>query len=73
MDLSGRSFKMEPLASVRSLERFVLRKAAKQWYDCSREELAFVRLIQSGVRVGLILWCWPLMTAADLLVHHRFR
>jgi hypothetical protein len=26
LDLSGRTFKMEPLATVRSLERFIVRK-----------------------------------------------
>ena len=42
---------MEPLAAVRSLEKFIIRKAAKQWYDCSREQLGFVRTILSGVLV----------------------
>ena len=32
IDRSGCTLKMEPLASVRQLERFLLKMVAKQWY-----------------------------------------
>ena len=51
LDLSGRNFQMEILASVRTLERFVSKKTTAQWYhQQDRRRLGFVRSIQAGAR-----------------------
>lgn len=50
LDLSGRSFKMEPLATVRALERFIVRKATVQWYDRRRDQIDYVRSLRAGIQ-----------------------
>ena len=44
----GRSLKMEPLATVRQLERYLLKMVAKQWYDFERASFNFIKKIQDG-------------------------
>lgn len=68
LDRSGRFLKMEPLATVTQLERFLLKMVAKQWYDYDRSSYAFVRrLKEPGTKLtfrpqhdfddnGLIYW-----------------
>ena len=48
LDLSGRTFKMESLASVRTLERYLYRKVAKQWYEQDRASHGFVQHLKMG-------------------------
>ena len=43
IDRSGCTLKMEPLASVRQLERFLLKMVAKQWYDYERTSFNFIK------------------------------
>lgn len=52
IDLSGRTFNMEPLALVSTLERRLLQKVVKQWFDYDRDRFDFVKQLQSGERVG---------------------
>ncbi|XP_046664774.1 E3 ubiquitin-protein ligase HECTD1 isoform X3 [Homalodisca vitripennis] len=68
IDRTGRSLKMEPLATVTQLERYLLKMVAKQWYDYERSTFTFVRrLKEPGTRLtfrhqhdfddnGLIYW-----------------
>ena len=44
IDRSGCTLKMEPLASVRQLERFLLKMVAKQWYG-QKDMILFLILI----------------------------
>ncbi len=48
IDRSGCALKMEPLASVRQLERFLLKMVAKQWFDHDRSTFNFIKQIQEG-------------------------
>ncbi len=48
IDRSGCGLKMEPLSSVRQLERFLLKSVAKQWYDHDRSTFAFIRQAEEG-------------------------
>ena len=43
IDRTGCTLKMEPLASVRQLERFLLKMVAKQWYDHDRNTFNFIK------------------------------
>ena len=45
IDRSGCTFKMEPLASVKQLERFLLKMVAKQWFDHDRNTYTFIKNI----------------------------
>lgn len=40
--------KMEPLATVESLEQYLLKMVAKQWYDFERSSFVFVRKLREG-------------------------
>lgn len=46
IDLSGRTLKMEPLTTVSSLEKYLLKMVAKQWYDHERSTYGFVKLLK---------------------------
>ncbi|XP_014247371.1 E3 ubiquitin-protein ligase HECTD1 isoform X4 [Cimex lectularius] len=46
IDRTGRSLKMEPLATVAQLENYLLKMVAKQWYDYDRSTFAFVRALE---------------------------
>ncbi|XP_068683255.1 E3 ubiquitin-protein ligase HECTD1-like isoform X4 [Montipora foliosa] len=67
IDRTGRTLKMEPLASVGDLERYLLKMVAKQWYDYERSSYNFVRLLRGGNKItfthmqdfdenGIIYW-----------------
>lgn len=43
IDRTGCTLKMEPLASVRQLERFLLKMVAKQWFDHDRSTFTFIK------------------------------
>eukprot|EP00051_Salpingoeca_urceolata_P006568 m.86770 g.86770 ORF g.86770 m.86770 type:complete len:2399 (+) comp14887_c1_seq1:143-7339(+) len=42
LDLTGRTLKMEPLASVRSLEQLVAQKSHRRWYDQPRDTFKYL-------------------------------
>ncbi|XP_022105219.1 E3 ubiquitin-protein ligase HECTD1-like [Acanthaster planci] len=48
IDRTGRTLKMEPLTTVASLERYLLKMVAKQWYDYERSSFAFVKRLKEG-------------------------
>jgi E3 ubiquitin-protein ligase HECTD1 len=48
IDRSGCTLKMEPLASVRQLERFLLKMVAKQWFDHERNTFNFIKSISEN-------------------------
>ncbi|KAK7791453.1 hypothetical protein R5R35_010932 [Gryllus longicercus] len=48
IDRTGRGLKMEPLATVLQLERYLLKMVAKQWYDFDRSTFSFVRRLKEG-------------------------
>ncbi len=47
LDLSGKSLKMEPLATVDMLEELLMSKVEPQWHDRERPELEFVKDLQA--------------------------
>ncbi|PIK60002.1 putative E3 ubiquitin-protein ligase HECTD1 isoform X1 [Apostichopus japonicus] len=48
IDRTGRTLKMEPLATVSSLERYLQKMVSFQWYDYERTTFAFVKRIKEG-------------------------
>lgn len=46
IDRTGRTLKMEPLATVEQLERYLLKMVAKQWYDLEHSSFTFIRKIR---------------------------
>ncbi|XP_033103063.1 E3 ubiquitin-protein ligase HECTD1-like isoform X1 [Anneissia japonica] len=46
IDRSGRTLKMEPLSTISSLERYLLKMVAKQWYDYDRPSFTFVKKLK---------------------------
>ena len=52
IDRSGCTFKMEPLASVKQLERFLLKMVAKQWFDHDRNTYTFIKSIVDRSPIG---------------------
>ncbi|XP_043929755.1 E3 ubiquitin-protein ligase HECTD1 isoform X1 [Protopterus annectens] len=48
IDRTGRMLKMEPLATVESLEQYLLKMVAKQWYDFERSSFVFVKKLREG-------------------------
>merc|ERR1719410_2340444 len=46
IDRSGRSLKMEPLATVKQLEKYLLKMVAKQWYDFDRSSYKFIKSLE---------------------------
>ncbi|XP_076273657.1 ubiquitin fusion-degradation 4-like isoform X2 [Rhynchophorus ferrugineus] len=46
IDRTGRGLKMEPLATVAQLERYLLKMVAKQWYDFERPTYQFLRKLK---------------------------
>lgn len=63
---TGRNLKMEPLCSVETLEKYLLKMLAQQWYDHDRCNFTFVKQIKEKKRTfvhetdfdenGLIYW-----------------
>ena len=52
IDRSGRSLKMEPLATVKQLEKYLLKMVAKQWYDFDRNTFNFIKRLEEGQAVS---------------------
>lgn len=51
---TDRSLKVEPLATVASLERHLLKMVAKQWYDFERSSFNFLKKLKAkGSTVNL--------------------
>ena len=48
IDRTGRNLKMEPLATVRQLEKYLLKMVAKQWYDFERSSYSFIRSLEEA-------------------------
>ncbi|XP_070578126.1 E3 ubiquitin-protein ligase HECTD1-like isoform X5 [Ptychodera flava] len=48
IDRTGRTLKMEPLTTVGTLERYLLKMVAKQWYDYERTTFTFVKRAKEG-------------------------
>ncbi|XP_030855099.1 E3 ubiquitin-protein ligase HECTD1 isoform X1 [Strongylocentrotus purpuratus] len=48
IDRTGRTLKMEPLTTVASLERYLLKMVAKQWYDYERTSFTFVHRLKEA-------------------------
>ena len=55
IDRTGRTLKMEPLATVKQLERFLVKMVAKQWYDYDRPTFNFVK---HAAKVGTITFTY---------------
>jgi E3 ubiquitin-protein ligase HECTD1 len=53
VDRTGRSLKMEPLATVDQLERFLLRMVARQWYDYERSTFHYMKYLQQSAPISL--------------------
>ena len=51
IDRTGRNLKMEPLATVKQLEKFLLKMVAKQWYDFDRNTFNFIKKLEEGCPV----------------------
>ena len=47
LDFSGRILKVEPLANISHLEKYISKMVAKQWYDYDRVDLSFVRTLNN--------------------------
>ena len=52
IDRTGCTLKMEPLASIRQLERFLLKMVAKQWFDHDRATFNFIRQIHERCKTN---------------------
>ncbi|CAH1960044.1 unnamed protein product [Acanthoscelides obtectus] len=48
IDRSGRGLKMEPLATVAQLEKYLLKMVAKQWYDYERTSFQFLKKLRDA-------------------------
>ncbi|XP_055588609.1 E3 ubiquitin-protein ligase Ufd4 isoform X2 [Uranotaenia lowii] len=48
-DRTGRNLKMEPLATVGQLNKYLLKMVAKQWYDMERSSFLFLRKLKTSV------------------------
>lgn len=48
IDRTGRGLKMEPLATVSQLERYLLKMVAKQWYDYDRSTFQFLKKMRDS-------------------------
>ena len=46
IDRTGCTLKMEPLTTVSSLEKYLLKMVAKQWYDHERATFTFVQRLK---------------------------
>lgn len=47
-DRTGRTLKMEPLATVGQLAKYLLKMVAKQWYDMDRTNFLFLKKLKEG-------------------------
>ena len=48
IDRTGRNLKMEPLATVKQLEKYLLKMVAKQWYDFDRNSYNFIKSLEEA-------------------------
>jgi ankyrin repeat protein len=46
LDFSGRVLKVEPLANVSHLEKYIAKMVVKQWYDYERSTLNFIKSLE---------------------------
>jgi E3 ubiquitin-protein ligase HECTD1 len=53
VDRTGKNLKMEPLATVDQLERFLLRMVARQWYDYDRNTFHFIKYLKQNAPITL--------------------
>ncbi|KAJ6649764.1 E3 ubiquitin-protein ligase Ufd4 [Pseudolycoriella hygida] len=51
-DRTGRTLKMEPLATVGQLAKYLLKMVAKQWYDMERANFSFLKKLRGGGSVA---------------------
>jgi E3 ubiquitin-protein ligase HECTD1 len=51
LDFSGRVIRVEPLANVSHLERYLVKMVAKQWYDYDRSHIYFLRWLAANAPV----------------------
>jgi hypothetical protein len=67
LDFSGRILKVEPLANISHLEKYIAKMVIKQWYDYDRPNLYFVKALNENLpftfeyesdfdQNGLIYW-----------------
>ena len=48
IDFTGRVLKVEPLANISHLEKYISKMVVKQWYDYERATLSFVRQLEAN-------------------------
>ena len=51
IDRTGCALKMEPLASLKQLDRFLLKMVAKQWFDHDRSTFSFIKKIRESAPI----------------------
>lgn len=49
LDFSGRILKVEPLANISHLEKYISKMVIKQWYDYGRKSLTFLTALQQRI------------------------
>lgn len=52
-DRTGRTLKMEPLATVGQLAKYLLKMVAKQWYDMERTNFLFLKKLAAELPAGM--------------------
>lgn len=52
-DRTGRNLKMEPLATVGQLNKYLLKMVAKQWYDMERTSFLFLKKLKETKPAGV--------------------
>lgn len=55
-DRTGRSLKMEPLATIGQLAKYLLKMVAKQWYDMDRSTFIFLKKFKEVIPHDAILF-----------------
>lgn len=58
LDFSGRVLKVEPLANISHLEKYISKMVTKQWYDYERSSLNCITTLQSQVMSPLIYYIY---------------
>ncbi|KAL5281151.1 HECTD1 family protein [Megaselia abdita] len=51
-DRTGRTLKMEPLATVGQLSKYLLKMVAKQWYDMERSSFIYLKKLKASASIG---------------------
>lgn len=52
-DRTGRTLKMEPLATVGQLAKYLLKMVAKQWYDMDRSSFVFLKKLKDTANIPI--------------------